>query len=624
MRPLPSLLLLASLGLQAQEDPIALMFQARAHQVRHGGDQPQKAVDLYQKVIALVPRSAEAHLRLAEAHAEMGNLEAAAGAAQTAAALAPQNGEAWSILGLIHYFRGRTRPEAWDQAKTALQRASRLLPGDPDLLLRLAEVCEGRKDDALGADTWLRLGRLRPTMVMQGRPLLEIAFERAALLASKTRDFDIRREAVMALCLRSEADPRHLRLLEELARDQVDQGFLGHAEDSFRILAGHVPKEPAAWENLALVQLQTSRYAEALGSLQKARALRPGPSLTVNEGFCLMRLNRLPEAETRLREALGSLKEDDRGTQPTLLRARILLASLLLMDGRPEACLDLLKTWPRVEAQADLASLKIQALVQTRAWKPAQTLLKDGLGRFKETGLFHLASLLPRPVLEGGLFRGRSLRSALVGMDREAMAGLFAEHEQWARCLDLLAEARAAGPVRDVELYLLQANALDRLGRPKEALAVLREGQKLAPDHPVLQNNLGYSLLELGGDLAEAERLIRAALAKEPENGSTLDSFGWLLHLQGRHKEAEVQLRRALERTPYSPEIHRHLGEALLKQGRLDDAIAQFERALAYSFPDRAALETRVKALRLESARKRTPLAETPVVEDRNDDEELP
>jgi len=600
------------------------MFQARAHQLRQGGDQPQKAVDLYQKVIALVPKSGEAHLRLAEALAETGNLEAAAGAAQTATTLSPRSGEAWSTLGIIHYLRGRTRPEAWDQAKTALLKATRLLPGDPDLLLRLAEVSESRKDDVTATDTWLRLGRLRPPMAMQGRALADIAFERAAILASKTRNFEARREAVLALCIRAEAEPRHLRLLEELARDQVEQGYLGHAEDSFRLLSSHVPQEPAAFENIALVQLQTGRHAEALESIRKAQALRPSPNLTFNEGFCLLRLSRFKEGEARLREVLPQIKEQDPdpGAKPLLSRTRILLGTLLLMDQRPAVFLDDLKNWGKVDENPDLANLKAQALIQTKAWKPAQALIREGVGKWKDVGLFQLASLLPRTVLEGGLFKGRSLRGALVGMDREAMAALFADNLQWERSLQLVAEAREAGPVRDIELYLLEANALDQLGRHKEALAVLRAGQKLQPDHPILQNNLGYSLLEQGLDIQEAERLIRAALAKEPRNGSTMDSFGWLLYTQGKFKEAEESLRKAVELSPFSPEVRRHHGEALIKLGRLEEAIEQFEKALAFSFPDREALEKRVTGLRLEAARKHAPKGEETPADDSQDDPE--
>ena len=60
-----------------QEDPRAMMLQARAKQRRGGGDDPQGAVQIYKRVIVLVPGSAEAHLRLSESIEETGDMDGA-------------------------------------------------------------------------------------------------------------------------------------------------------------------------------------------------------------------------------------------------------------------------------------------------------------------------------------------------------------------------------------------------------------------------------------------------------------------------------------------------------------------------------------------------------------------
>jgi len=137
-------------------------------------------------------------------------------------------------------------------------------------------------------------------------------------------------------------------------------------------------------------------------------------------------------------------------------------------------------------------------------------------------------------------------------------------------------------------------------------MTVLREGQRLDSANPTLQNNLGYLLLEKGGDLSEAARLIQAALEKEPGNSSTMDSWGWALYKQGKYKESEEALRKASAISPYSPEIHKHLGEALLKLDRLQEALDEWERALAFVFPDRKDLEKQVLDLRTRLARSRS------------------
>jgi tetratricopeptide (TPR) repeat protein len=226
--------------------------------------------------------------------------------------------------------------------------------------------------------------------------------------------------------------------------------------------------------------------------------------------------------------------------------------------------------------------------------------------RFPRQDLFQRAAELPAKVFEDGrLFQGGS-RSALTQLNLESMAGLWAEFSSWDRCLATVLEARKAAPVRDVELLLLQATALESLGHSKQAIAVLREGQKLNPDHPTLQNNLGFSLLEQGCDLDEAARLIRSALDKEPRNGSTMDSWGWVLFKQGKYVEAEAALRQAAEQSPFSPEVHRHLGEALLKLDRLQEALDEWDRALAFAFPQRKQLEDQAQTLRTRLAKSKS------------------
>jgi tetratricopeptide (TPR) repeat protein len=82
-----------------------------------------------------------------------------------------------------------------------------------------------------------------------------------------------------------------------------------------------------------------------------------------------------------------------------------------------------------------------------------------------------------------------------------------------------------------------------------------------------------------------------------------MDSWGWALFKQGRLKEAEKTLRQAAELAPFSPEIHMHLGETLLALEQPEEALEQWDRALAYAFPERKALEARVRELRTRLAK---------------------
>jgi len=585
-------------------DPRALMLQARSLQREGGGDNPQGAAAIYRKVVAAVPDSSQAYLRLSEALVEAGNLQAGVEPATKATELDPKSGEAWAHLGLIYYIQSQNHESYRPITVATLRRAVQLLPGDAELWTRLAETLDSLKDADGAMKAWQSVGRLHPGATYRGRVLADFAWERAMELAIQLRNYDARRESVLALCDRVSPDQRYLKFLEDLARDQVDAGFLGHAEESFQLLGQYIPQEPAVWENIAIIQLRTARFETALTTLAKAESMRKSSRTSFHVGLCLMKLGSFPEAEERwkaLLPALGS-SEEDVSLAPSV---KVLYATCQLLSGRPRAMLDLATPWPESAGNGELMSLRAQALIQIGDWPQARSVLKDGMARFPGEELFQRAAALPPKLFdEGRIFKSES-RKALNQLNLEAMASLWATFRSWERCLETVQEARKTAPVRDVELLLLQANALENLGRSDQAIQVLREGQRLNPNHPTLQNNLGFSLLERGDHLDEAAGLIRKALDQDPKNGSTMDSWGWVLFKQGKYAEAESALRQASELSPYSPEAHRHLGEALLKLDRLQDALDEWERALAYAFPQRKALEDQTQALRLRLARSR-------------------
>ena len=615
----------------AQEDMRLLMFHARAKQRRAGGDDPKGAAALYRKVIALCPNSAEAHLRLSESLVESNDLDGAVAPATRATELDPRNAEAWVHLGFIQFLRGQENEKARAACRKALQEASQLLPGDAEVWLRLAQICQALDDPDGALKAWVRLGRLHPPGTIQERPIAVVAWERAVALAVDRKNYNARRESVLALSRVNRPEPRHLQLLDELARDQVDKGYLGHAEESFQLLAQNVFGEPGLWENVARIQMQTERFEDALKSFRIAQAMKDTGRNIYFQAICLMNLGRLPEAEARWKEYFKLPNETP--DKELHQNACFCLAVTLLLQNRPAETLHQLDAWPESATVGDFAALKVQALIQTQNGKEARPLLRDGIRQFPKQSFFARAQrMLPEGILDDGLFdnlfsfSGKTSRRLMAVMDQAAMAELWAEFRQWGSALDIILKIRQQPDPVDAELMLLQANAYDQLDRPEDSLRIYREAQKLKPEDPSLQNNLGYLLLEKGGDVNEAAKLIESALKQEPRNGSTLDSWGWAQFKLGKLKEAEETLRKAIELRPFTPEIHKHLGEVLLKLDRKEEALEEWERALAYAFPDRPALEERARKLRVELARQNHTLdtddPDDPDDEDDNADED--
>jgi len=595
-------LAISCIALAAQESPKQLFLRARELQQVNGGSDSARAAALYKKVIAALPNSSEAHLRLSEALMETRNIDGALDAAKKAAKLAPKNAEAATNLAIIEFTIAKMRRQNPIAAKAALLNAAKLSPTDPEMWFRLADICESSHDRQGALNAWLHFGRLRPPMTLGDQPAFEVAYEQAAYHAFALDDYNGRREACMALAKEDDAPEKYMQWLEELAHLQVERGYLGHAEESFALLAKKIPGESSVWQNLAVVQIQSERFDEAAQNLKRAHAIAPDTKITAQLAYCLINIGSLQEACNLLQGLLGSKSGSVGNAQ--IDQAKGLLASCLLMLGRPNDLLQWMNSFGKAPGRAQLMGQQAQALIQTKDLKSARTLIKTGMQLFPDALFFNLAAAIPNEIFDGDRKWESESTKAFRLLDLKAMAYLWAEFRQWDKCLQAILEANRESQINDVELLLLQSNALAALNQKPQALEVLRACQRLAPNHPVVQNNLGYHLLENGGKLQEAAALIKAALDQEPGNASYMDSWGWVLFKQGKYGEAEATLKKAIEADPLNPEILSHLGEVFISLGRPADALEQWERALAFAFPDRATLEAKANLLRTELAKK--------------------
>jgi tetratricopeptide (TPR) repeat protein len=129
------------------------------------------------------------------------------------------------------------------------------------------------------------------------------------------------------------------------------------------------------------------------------------------------------------------------------------------------------------------------------------------------------------------------------------------------------------------------------------ARATLERLLELEPDDAHLKNFYGYLLADQGWELERAERLIREAVAEEPDNGAYVDSLGWVLYRQGEYEKALDHLIEAVNLLGDDPVVLEHVGECLAALGRHSEALRSFERAvMAGGDPER--LEERIEAMR--------------------------
>ncbi len=157
--------------------------------------------------------------------------------------------------------------------------------------------------------------------------------------------------------------------------------------------------------------------------------------------------------------------------------------------------------------------------------------------------------------------------------------------------IDLLAEESAV----QWFLYYARGVSFERLDEWEKAEADFRKALELSPDQPSTLNYLGYSLVEKGIKLEEAQELIERAVKGRPNDGFITDSLGWLLYRIGKFDEAVTPMERAVELMPTDPIINDHLGDVYWKTNRLREAKFQWRRALSFDPEEKDAERIRRK-----------------------------
>lgn len=131
-------------------------------------------------------------------------------------------------------------------------------------------------------------------------------------------------------------------------------------------------------------------------------------------------------------------------------------------------------------------------------------------------------------------------------------------------------------------LFYARGISYERENQWDKAEADFRRALELNPDQPLVLNYLGYSMVELGINLDEAQQMIEKAVAARPNDGFITDSLGWVLYRLGKFEEAVGPMEKAVSLVSNDPIINDHLGDVYWKVGRKREARFQWRRALSF------------------------------------------
>ncbi|MEM7178825.1 MAG: tetratricopeptide repeat protein [Pseudomonadota bacterium] len=243
---------------------------------------------------------------------------------------------------------------------------------------------------------------------------------------------------------------------------------------------------------------------------------------------------------------------------PGLVEAQLLIGDILAQDEQYGLAIEAYARIPEVAPEAIDAEIgRAQALQDADE-------VDEGLGVLRELVARHEDSVEAHTALGDMLRMTKRYSDAAKAFD--GAIALIGEPEQ-----------------RNWVLFYRRGIAYERSKQWEKAEADFKTALELEPDQPLVLNYLGYSWVEMGSHLEEAQKMIERAVDQRPDDGYIVDSLGWVLYRVGKFEEALGHMARAVELNPSDPVINDHYGDVLWVNGRKLEARFQWRRALSFA-----------------------------------------
>jgi len=573
-----------------------------------------KAIEAYERAAKLEPANGMALAELAQLYARRERVDDARAAAQRALQVNPDQPDAHWVLGMLAMARagGQRETSAPDRAllQEAIDHFSRSLPAR-----------------AYDLNVYINLGRLylqtdQPAKAVE--PLTTVynrdagALEAGLLLAQAHEQAGNRPRALEVVSTVLDTEPRFFRA-RLLQADLLErERRWAEAAAAYAQAFADNPKATELQVRAATALLNADRPAEARDVLDAAVKARPSD---LQARYLLAQAQRslgdlaaaeqtgtalraLAPSDSRGPVVLSQVYADRREHQKVidvlapLLASRgtslargavtgltLRLAAAHLALGQADEAIAVLEQASASQDDGLVDAYLLQALVNTRRYDRAivvgervrdarpddpqperlLALAYAGVGRVDD------AVALMRAQVEA---RAGDLRAVTTLADVLSTSG---RHDAAVEALASREDAFA----KQVDYWFQRGAVEERAGDVAAAEEAFRKALALDDAHAPSLNYLGYMLAEQGVQLDEAVRLVKQALAVDPDNGSYLDSLGWALYKQGHYEEARRFLERAAGLLADNSVIQDHLGDARLAMKDTAGAIEAWERALA-------------------------------------------
>lgn len=435
-----------------------------------------------------------------------------------------------------------------EAARQSFEMARMLSPENTGPLWFLAQLDEANHD--------IDAAKRHYELILEQKPQDTRAMIAAAKIAQKQNDFG---EARSWLQKAIAVDPADVTSRKALGSSLIASRDHSAAEQVLREVLEITTSDAQVYDLLGRTQLYRENYSEAETSFERALMLdATNPDYRLN-------LTKSQAAQGNYAAAISTIEDlgvDCLQHVPTGIMLATLQANTGKFDNAIEIAARLAELHPDVAAPR---ALQGELLSRTGDHLAASAAYDDALI------LENSRALAIRATQIRGLAKTSDATKPLVGYLRE-------------RPLDSVARS-----------YLAQAYQAE--GKLEEAGAQYLKIVEFSPNDFVALNNLAWIFLQT--DDLRAEAMARRAFQIRPENGSVVDTLGWILASKGEYQDGIRYLRDAVKLENDRVEVRYHLAAALAASGSAGEArdILQDILSNQRSFASRREVQTLLSTL---------------------------
>ncbi len=352
----------------------------------------------------------------------------------------------------------------------------------------------------------------------------------------------------------------------------------GEAERYFKEALEIEPEMADAWLNLGLIYEFTERREEAVDAYRKLLDIDGG------DRQALERLGQLLVGDGNLDAALKIFQRlKEQGDVPASINVKIAL--IYFQQGNYQQAAEILKELHAEFPERYRITFYLASSLEALEYQDEALALFLSIPETDELfydARVHAAFLYERrkefKACEAVLTDLIAKYPKKVGLAR-MLAALHQKQDDDQGALEILQQSLALHP-DDYKLRFALGVVYNDLGQIAESIAVMQGLLKDNPEDAAVLNFIGYTYVEQGVQLDDAEKLLQRALEIKPDSGYILDSMGWLFYMRKDYEKALEYLLAAKKKMDDDPILFEHLGDINLALEDYDEALKNYNSSL--------------------------------------------